>query len=173
VLSVPEDRTSSNGREIELHFVVIPAIKRDPAPDALFLLAGGPGQSAIETFPVMLPMMFSIHQDRDIILVDQRGTGKSNPLRCLDPENESLDEEDAQAKLRNCPETLNADLRFYTTEIAMTDLDQVRATLGYETINLYIPAYVPGACPHRDAGCCSGSGLRPFHGRRTRRASCA
>ncbi len=141
VLSVPEDRTNPNGRQIELHIAVIPAIKRNPEPDALFLLAGGPGQSAIETFPAMLGMMFSIHEDRDIVLVDQRGTGKSNPLRCLDLEDESLDDEEALAKLRSCPETLNADLRFYTTEIAMTDLDQVRSTLGYETINIYGASY--------------------------------
>jgi pimeloyl-ACP methyl ester carboxylesterase len=141
VLSVPEDRTNPNGRQIELHIAVIPAIKRNPAPDALFLLAGGPGQSAIETFPAMLAMMFFVHQERDIVLVDQRGTGKSNPLRCLDLEDESLDEEEVLAKLRSCPETLNADLRFYTTEIAMTDLDQVRAALGYETINIYGASY--------------------------------
>ena len=141
VLSVPEDRANPNGRQIELHIAVIPAIKRNPAPDALFLLAGGPGQSAIETFPAMLALMFSIHEDRDIVLVDQRGTGKSNPLRCLDLEDESLDDEEALAKLRSCPETLDADLRFYNTEIAMTDLDQVRSALGYESINIYGASY--------------------------------
>ena len=140
-LTVPEDRANPGGREIELHVAVIPAINRDPEPDALFLLAGGPGQSAIETFPAMLPLMFRVHQERDIVLVDQRGTGKSNPLRCLDPEEESLDDDEALAILKDCPQTLDADLRFYTTEIAMTDLDEVRAALGYETINLYGGSY--------------------------------
>lgn len=140
-LTVPEDRTNPNGRQIELNLAVIPAIKRDPEPDALFMLAGGPGQSAIETFPAMLALMFQIHQERDIVLVDQRGTGKSNPLRCLDPEDESLYDEQVLAKLKSCPEALDADLRFYTTEIAMTDLDAVRAALGYETINIYGASY--------------------------------
>ncbi len=140
-LSVPEDRSNPNGRKIDLHIAVIPAIKRNPQPDPLFLLAGGPGQSAIETFPVMIPMLFDIHQDRDIVLVDQRGTGKSNPLRCLDPEDESLDNDEALAKLKSCPETLDADPRFYTTEIAMTDLEEVRAALGYESINIYGASY--------------------------------
>jgi pimeloyl-ACP methyl ester carboxylesterase len=74
----------------------------------------------------------------------QRGTGKSNPLRCLDPEDKSLNDltnEEVLEKLKSCPEQLNADLRFYTTEIAMTDLEEVRSALGYETINIYGASY--------------------------------
>ena len=140
-LSVPEDRANPAGRQIDLHVAVIPAITRDPEPDALFLLAGGPGQSAIEAFPSLVELMFSIHQERDIVLVDQRGTGQSNPLRCLYPEDEALNEEEMLAKLKSCPQTLDADLRFYNTEIAMTDLDEVRSALRYETINIYGASY--------------------------------
>lgn len=140
-LTVPEDRDNPSGRQIELHLAVIPAVKRSPEPDALFLLAGGPGQSAIETFPAMLALVSPIRRDRDIVLVDQRGTGKSNPLRCLGPEDEALAGEEALTKLKSCPQTLDADLRFYTTEIAMADLDEVRSALGYETINLYGASY--------------------------------
>ncbi len=144
MLTVPEDRANPNGRQIDLHVAVVPAVTRNPEPDALFLLAGGPGQSAIETFPAMIPLIFSIHEDRDIVLVDQRGTGKSNPLRCLDPEDESLadlTDEEVLDTLKACPQQLDADPRFYTTEIAMTDLDEVRAALGYGTINLYGASY--------------------------------
>jgi pimeloyl-ACP methyl ester carboxylesterase len=143
-LTVPEDRTNPNGRKIELNIAVIPAVKRKAQPDPLFLLAGGPGQAAVETFPAMIGLLFSIHEDRDVVLVDQRGTGKSNPLRCLDPEDETisdLTDEEALAKLKACPEQLDADLRFYTTEIAMTDLDEVRVALGYENINIYGASY--------------------------------
>lgn len=140
-LTVPEDRANPDGRQIDLNIAVIPAIKRNPEPDPLFLLAGGPGQSAVEAFPAMISLLFRVHEDRDIVLVDQRGTGKSNPLRCLDTEDDALTEEQVLAKLKACPETLNADLRFYNTEIAMTDLDEVRAVLGYETINLYGASY--------------------------------
>ena len=140
-LTVPEDRANSSGREIDLHIAVIPAIKRDAEPDPLFLLAGGPGQSALETFPAIMPSLFQIHEARDIVLVDQRGTGESNPLRCLDPEEEILNDDQVVEQLKACPETLDADLRFYTTEIAMTDLDEVRAALGYETINIYGASY--------------------------------
>lgn len=142
VLTVLEDRANTNGPKIDLHIAVIPAIKRNPEPDALFLLAGGPGQSAIEAFPAMIPLMFSVHEDRDIVLVDQRGTGESNPLRCIDPEDETLDEDEVLELVKSCPERLmTADVRFYTTEIAMTDLDEVRAALGYETINIYGASY--------------------------------
>lgn len=141
VLIVPEDRANPQARTIELHVAVIPAIKRNPQPDPLFLLAGGPGQSAIESFPVMIPLLNQIHEDRDIVLVDQRGTGKSNPLRCLDAEDENLEPEQAVELLKDCPDKLNADVRFYNTEIAMEDLDEVRAALGYEKINLYGASY--------------------------------
>jgi pimeloyl-ACP methyl ester carboxylesterase len=89
----------------------------------------------------MLPLMFQIHEDRDIVLVDQRGTGESYPLQCLTEEDDSLTEEQALAKVKECPQMLDADLRFYTTEIAMTDLDEVRSALGYETINIYGASY--------------------------------
>lgn len=141
VLTVPEDRANPGGRQIDLNIAVIPAIKRNPEPDPLFLLAGGPGQSAIQTFPALLPLLYDIHESRDIVLVDQRGTGKSNPLRCLDVEDETLTDEQALEQLKTCPQRLDADPRFYATEIAMTDLDEVRAALGYEKINLYGASY--------------------------------
>lgn len=141
-LNVPEDRANPGGRQIALNIALIPAIKQKPAPDPLFMLAGGPGQSAVNTFPGMVLALQSIHENRDIVLVDQRGTGESNPLQCLDPEkDEALTNEQAIERLQTCPTQLNADLRFYTTEIAMQDLDAVRAALGYETINLYGASY--------------------------------
>lgn len=138
---VPEDRSNPDKRQIKLAIAVIPAVTYNPEPDPLFLLAGGPGQSAIEVFSATLPFLFNIHQKRDIVLVDQRGTGKSNPLRCLDPENQLANDEETIESLQACPKELNADLRFYHTEIAMKDLDEIRAALGYEKINLYGISY--------------------------------
>jgi len=141
-LVVPEDRANAAGRQVSLNIALVPAIKRKPAPDPLFMLAGGPGQSAVEAFPDMLLMLSSIHEGRDIVLVDQRGTGKSNPLRCLKPvEADSLSDAQVIERLQTCPARLQADPRFYTTEIAMQDLDAVRAALGYDTINLYGASY--------------------------------
>jgi pimeloyl-ACP methyl ester carboxylesterase len=141
-LNVPEDRSNPTGRQIDLNIALIPAIKRKPAPDPLFMLAGGPGQSAVKTYPAMLLLLGNIHEGRDIVLVDQRGTGKSNPLQCLDPEkDENSSNAQVIERLQACPAQLQADLRFYTTEIAMQDLDAVRAVLGYETVNLYGASY--------------------------------
>ena len=141
-LAVSEDPSNPQSRQIMLGVAVVQAIRRSPEPDPLFILAGGPGQSVIEVFPVIASALFRIHEKRDIVLVDQRGTGKSNPLRCLDPEqDEVLEDEQVIALLQDCPNKLDADLRYYTTDIAMQDLEQVRSALGYESINLFGVSY--------------------------------
>lgn len=142
-LDVAEDRTNPGGRKIALNIAVIPAVSRSPEPDPLFILAGGPGQSAVEIGPAIYSAMSRVHKERDIVLVDQRGTGKSNPLRCKIPEEieDTITEAEAIQLMKDCPASLDADLRFYTTPIAMQDLDEVRAALGYETINLYGGSY--------------------------------
>lgn len=140
-LTVLEDPSNPDGRKLSLNIAVVPAIKRSPQPDPLFILAGGPGQAATEVFPSLYSTLFRIHEQREIVLVDQRGTGESNPLRCIDLDDESLEEEQVISLLKECPGKLDADLRFYTTDIAMQDLDQVRAALGYDSINLYGVSY--------------------------------
>jgi pimeloyl-ACP methyl ester carboxylesterase len=140
-LPVLEDPANPQSRKNSLSIAVVPAIKRSPEPDPLFVLAGGPGQAATEVIPSLFNTLFRIHEERDIVLVDQRGTGKSNPLRCIDPDDETLKEEQVVGLLKACPNKLDADLRFYTTDIAMQDLDQVRAALGYNSINLFGVSY--------------------------------
>ncbi|PWB60948.1 MAG: hypothetical protein C3F14_12315 [Deltaproteobacteria bacterium] len=78
-LSVAENPADPAGRHIELAVAVIPAIAADAKPDPLFLLAGGPGQGAREAYTPMLGAFAGIRRDRDLVLVDQRGTGDSNP----------------------------------------------------------------------------------------------
>lgn len=136
-LTVFENRAAGSGRQIHLRVAVIRTLNRNPAPDPLFFLTGGPGQAATESY-LQLALAFSrINTDRDIVLVDQRGTGQSNPLFC------PAVADDAQIKqwLEHCLSTLDADPRFYTTALAMDDLDEVRAALGYEQINLYGVSY--------------------------------
>jgi len=141
MLEVLENPSNPQGRKINLNVAVVPAISRSAEAEPLFVLAGGPGQSIVEVFPAMYSSLYRIHEKRDIVLVDQRGTGKSNPLRCLDSNDESVDDEQAIALLKECPKTLDADLNYYTTDLAMRDLDQVRAALGYQSINLYGVSY--------------------------------
>ena len=81
-LDVPEDPANPSGRQISLNIAVVKAISRTPAPDPIFLLAGGPGQAATQAFLLTIFPIDRLRFDRDIVMVDQRGTGKSNPLVC-------------------------------------------------------------------------------------------
>ena len=144
-LKVYENRETKQGRQIDLNIVLLPALSADPKPDPFFFLAGGPGQGAAKMAKPLREAFRQMLTDRDIVLVDQRGTGKSNPLNCVDPD-ESLKsfnepEEASIAKLKQCMSGYDADLRLYTTPIAMDDLDDVRAYLGYDTINIYGGSY--------------------------------
>ena len=140
-----ENRATGQGRTIDLKIVVLPALGNEPHPDPLFFLAGGPGQGAAEMARLLRELFRRVQADRDIVLVDQRGTGKSNPLNCksdsdsLAALNEPIDT--SMARLRKCMEGLNADLRLYTTNIAMDDLNDVRQYLGYDRINIYGGSY--------------------------------
>lgn len=147
-LRVPEDRAAPAGRQIDLHLAVVPALARAPAADALFLLAGGPGQGASDAFGPILGAFERIHRTRDLVLVDLRGTGLSHPLRCdlHDPgaplaERLSADSGFAADRLRKCLSGYDADPRFYGTSAAMQDLDDVRAALGYAQIDLWGGSY--------------------------------
>lgn len=146
-LTVFEDRAAGTGRTIDLAIAVVPATGSEPEPDPLFLLAGGPGQSALEAYGPAIGLFDDVLEERDIVLVDQRGTGGSNPLACPNLEDESLPadlpDEDVVDLLEACRAELaqNSDLALYTTDLAMADLDEVRAGLGYEQINLYGASY--------------------------------
>ncbi len=144
-LKVYENRATKQGRQIDLNIVVLPALRADAKPEPLFFLAGGPGQGAAKLAKTVREIFRRVQNDRDIVLVDQRGTGKSNPLNCYN-EDDSLQalmqtQEQAIEEVRQCKAKYDADLTLYTTSIAMDDLDDVRAFLGYETINVYGGSY--------------------------------
>lgn len=140
-LSVPEDYTRADSRKIALRIAVVPAISRGAAADPLFLLAGGPGQAASEAFVPLLSSLEPVNRLRDIVLVDQRGTGGSSPLSC--PIDSAGDDDEAAllAWARSCLEGIEADPALYTTEAAARDLDAARAALGYEQVNLLGVSY--------------------------------
>ena len=143
-LTVPEDPTASAGETIALRVLVVPAVSPNPEPDPLFFLAGGPGQAASEVASTVMRAFDRIHKRRDLVFVDQRGTGASRPLRCPSIDHLSLTEQlalDPVEQSAACLAALPADPKHYTTSIAMDDLDRVRQALGYETINLYGASY--------------------------------
>ncbi len=150
VLQVWENRHTRSGRRIPINVVVFPAKAAQPAPDPLFVIAGGPGQSATEFAGVLMRDLSFAHQRHDVVFVDQRGTGGSNPLHCSlgDDFNAIIQSVaigvDADlAAVATCRQELEqrADLRLYTTPVAMDDIDEVRAALGYERVNLFAASY--------------------------------
>ena len=143
-LTVPENPAEPEGRSIDLNIAKVPARTADAEPDPIFFFAGGPGQAAIESFPQIAAAFNDLRDQRDIILVDQRGTGGSNPMHCPMPEDEAMwewNESVARNLARDCLYELDADPRFYTTTIAMQDIDRVREAIGAEQINLMGVSY--------------------------------
>jgi pimeloyl-ACP methyl ester carboxylesterase len=143
---VYENRTAKGGRRIGLKILVLPALAAKKAPDPLFILAGGPGQAATDNAKFNARVFAEVRRTRDIVMVDQRGTGESNGLKCAlyGPTLQSyLGDLIPVETLRSCVEgwKRHADLRFYTTDIAMADLDEVRAAMDYERINLFGTSY--------------------------------
>jgi pimeloyl-ACP methyl ester carboxylesterase len=144
-LPVFENRAARRGRTIDLKIVVAPALRRDAKPDPVFVFEGGPGGGAATLAQYRVPMFRRFQTDRDIVLVDQRGTGGSNPLDCAGGEPDEDDfrtiDEYPIGRFRTCLEKLDADPRFYTTSVAMDDIDDVRVYLGYRSINLWGGSY--------------------------------
>lgn len=151
-LQVPEDRARPQGRRIDLRIAWLESGNSGSSqPDPVFFLAGGPGQAASEVAVIVDTALRQVRKQRDIFLIDQRGTGGSNPLTCLDADGKALPmDEDAvpsEALLRDyaqrCATSLvgRADPRFYTTAEAIADLDAVRQALGVSTLNLVGGSY--------------------------------
>jgi pimeloyl-ACP methyl ester carboxylesterase len=138
-LSVAENRENPS-RMIDLNIAIVRTKSTSKKTDPVIMLAGGPGQSAIETYPEVHPAFQSIRKDRDIILVDQRGTGGSNKIACnfdeTIAEQIQLDESVYFDELNKCIHKLDADTRFYTTTESIKDLEEVRKALKIEKWNL-------------------------------------
>ena len=197
VVAVPLNPQDPDGERIELRIAVVEALAEDPAPDPLFVIAGGPGQAATDFFALTERAFRRILRYRSVVLVDQRGTGESAPLNCpsleeMEPsagvrEGEPLASKEPSsgereglaprkkepsagvreglaprkkeaggesspqalaAKAIDCLHELKHDPRFFTTSVAVGDLDIVRAALGYETLNLYGISYGTRVAQH-------------------------
>lgn len=142
---VPEDRTAPGGRTIPLNVVIVPALRAKADLPPLFDIEGGPGLPATKNAGFYLTAGSAYRARRPVVLVDQRGTGSSNPLLCP----ELSRREDAYRPMlpidavRECRARLEprADLRRYGTLEATADLDAVRQALGYERIDIFALSY--------------------------------
>lgn len=151
-LEVPENPDEPNGPTLELFVARIPALASVPLPDPLVLIAGGPGQSTVDLYLQLRNAFAGVLARRDIVLLDQRGTGRSAAgYTCPTPED--LDFQTAAADLletllERCRGSLERDPRLFTTSIAVRDLDQLRAALGVEQWNVYGVSYGTRVAQH-------------------------
>ena len=138
-----ENREAKAGRKLTLNIVLLPALSSSPAPDPVFYLSGGPGGAstrAVYNDP--------LRQERDLVFVDQRGTGEPDRLSCAlagrdDDLQSSLGEQFPLDAVRRCRDELGKkyDLTRYTVAAAVDDFDEIRAWLGYGKVNLIGGSY--------------------------------
>ncbi len=138
-----EDRATRRGRTIALKVVVLPAAGPNRQPDPVVYLAGGGVLPATRYGRFFAQRFAALRESRDILLIDQRGTGASNPLDCRLPPPDQMGTDAYLAAVRGCRAELEsrADLRLYGTAAAMDDLDDVRAWLGYDQVNVWGMSY--------------------------------
>ena len=149
----PENPADPDSSEIEVYVAVVAALNLSPQTDAVVPIAGGPGQSSIEFYAMVSGAFEDLRRNRDILLVDQRGTGASSRMDCVIDDDAILFEDqysldDTVKFINECLEALPHDPRYFTTSIAVTDLEAVRKALGYTSLNLYGVSYGSRVAQH-------------------------
>jgi pimeloyl-ACP methyl ester carboxylesterase len=146
-IDVPENRDVPDGRKVTLFVAVLPATTLTPKDDPLVVLAGGPGQAATSLAP-FASRLLEVRRTRDVLLIDQRGTGRSSPLACkafvLDDDPAQALDTDPVPRANACLDELRAtgvDITQYTTHAWVADLEAVRRALGIERWNLWGGSY--------------------------------
>jgi pimeloyl-ACP methyl ester carboxylesterase len=139
-----ENRAAKSGRKIPLRVLVLPARGPDRLPDPFIYFEGGPGESSVAAAPWIVHELGALRERRDILFVDFRGTGGSAGLFCPEMKGSAalqgfLDNNMPPDRAKACAERLRqtADLSQYTNDTTVDDIDEVRAALGYEKLNLF------------------------------------
>ena len=147
----PENPDDPESPPISLRVAVVAALNLEPQPDPVVPLAGGPGQGAVQFYSAYSAAFEPLRRDRDILLVDQRGTGESSRLDCpvdVDVLEGEYSTEETVQFMRDCLEELPHDPRYFTTSVAVADLEAVRDALGYSALNLYGVSYGSRVAQH-------------------------
>lgn len=152
-LARPENPEDPDGKSIDLFVVKLPSNASTPEADAFTVIQGGPGGSSIDMAIGFRQVLDFIRAKRDVLIVDQRGTGRSNILQCETPEEEEqanvFDRAQTIKLTQIClTKTSHSDPRFYTTSIAVQDLDAVRKAAGYEQLTIYGVSYGTRVAQH-------------------------
>jgi pimeloyl-ACP methyl ester carboxylesterase len=147
----PENPADPDSPDIELSVAVVPALSLEPSPDPFVPLAGGPGGSAIEFYAALSHAFEHVRRNRDILLVDQRGTGSSSRMACDfgdDVVEGQFSTEQILQLTRDCLDALPHDPRYFTTSVAVADLEAARQALGYPQLNVYGVSYGTRVAQH-------------------------
>ncbi len=147
----PLDPSGSVAGNIELRVVVVPALNLTPETDPLVPIAGGPGQGSVDFYTAYSWAFEDVRRNRDILLIDQRGTGESATMKCEFDEDLVIGEYSNELTIkytRQCLDELPHDPRFFTTSVAVTDIEAVREALAYPTLNLYGISYGSRVAQH-------------------------
>ncbi len=151
ILVRPLDPDDPGKGEIELKVAVVPALSLEPASDPFVPIAGGPGQSSIHFYAGWASAFERVRLQRDILLLDQRGTGESAPLAC-DVDEDFVDgrfaAEQTEELAEQCLSLLPHDPRYFTTGVAVRDLEALRLALGYSSLNVYGISYGSRVAQH-------------------------
>jgi pimeloyl-ACP methyl ester carboxylesterase len=151
-LTVPEDYARPDGPTLDLFFARIPALTATPAPDPLVLINGGPGGSGVDLYLQLRAAFEPIRRERDILLLDQRGTGRSlSGLDCELPADFELvtaTADEIRATVQSCIAEFDHDPRLFTTTLAVEDLESLRQSLGIEQWNVYGVSYGTRVAQH-------------------------
>jgi len=129
---------------LSLSVARIPARSKQTAADPITLIAGGPGQGAQASWPQLSAAFYPILANRDVYLIDQRGTGNSSVMKCPTPppgSGFSIDLAEVEQAAHECHNAQTYRTEWFTTSVAVRDLDTVRESLGIEQWNLYGVSY--------------------------------
>lgn len=152
-LTRPEDPNQPNGNTIDLFVAKLPSSSSTPQADAFTVIQGGPGGSSIDLAIGLRQALDFVREKRDVLIVDQRGTGRSNILQCDELDQDQLPTNfDREQTIKLTQECLNKlkdnNLRFYTTSVAVQDLDAVRQAAGYKQLTIYGVSYGTRVAQH-------------------------
>jgi pimeloyl-ACP methyl ester carboxylesterase len=142
--SVFENRQTNSGQKIDLNIIVIPAIHKSHSKSPIFCFDGGPGVAATSGASFYADSINYYRVEHDIVLIDVRGTGDSNPLHCRQLQfkvglEEQFTEMYPIQDVKDCYDSLSklADLTQYTTTNMAIDIEEIRKWLGYKKVNLF------------------------------------
>lgn len=143
-LEAPLRHEAPERGSLTLRVVRIPAGAAEATEGPLLMLAGGPGQAASEAFAPLLGALHGVTAHREVILLDQRGTGASAPLDCPSPDTlaEQLRSDELAEVAATCPaEHPGVDWGAFTTAASVADLELLRERLRQEELDLLGVSY--------------------------------